>query len=95
MDNKLIELFKEIEEISINEFNRLEVVVDDIIKNKITNEKIISDIFDSILSIVFIDEDIKKEEFYKLYDYCRIFNPSLATDYELILKEILSDEPIK
>lgn len=94
MDNELIELFKEIEKISTNEFNRLTRLVDDIIKNKITNEKIISDIFDSILSIVFIDEDIKKEVFYKLFDYCKKFNPILAYDYELIFKDMLYDESI-
>lgn len=94
MDNELIELFKEIEKISTNEFNRLTRLVDDIIKNKITNEKIISDIFDSILSIVFIDEDTKKEVFYKLFDYCKEFNPILAYDYELIFKDMLYDESI-
>lgn len=94
MDNELIELFKEIEKISTNEFNRLTRLVDDIIKNKITNEKIISDIFDSILSIVFIDEDTKKEVFYELFDYCKKINPILAYDYELILKDMLYDESI-
>ena len=56
MDKELLELFKQVSIISENELKRLDNIVLDIIKNNIKNERVISEVFDSILSLEFIDE---------------------------------------
>lgn len=50
-----------------------------------------SEVFDRVLSIVFIEDDVKRKIFHKLSDYCREFNKELANDYDEILEEDLSD----
>ena len=46
--------------------------------------------FDSILSLEFLDDDKKRKVFHKLSNYCRIFDKKLADDYDEILEENLS-----
>lgn len=79
-------------ESSERELENISDTIDDIIKYKIKDERTISEIFDSILSIEFIEDDIKRNVFHKLSNYCREFDKQLADDYDEILEEDLSDD---
>ena len=63
--------------------------IDNIIKYKIQDERTISEVFDSILSLEFVDDDKKRKVFYKLSNYCKKFNKELAKDYEEIFEQEL------
>ena len=91
MDEDLIKLFKTLSERSDEELEKLSNLVNNIITNEIKDEKVISEVFDSILSVVFIEDDKKRDVFHKLSNYCRGFDKSLADDYDEILDESLSD----
>ena len=77
-------------ELSERQLEDLSDDIDDIIKYKIEDERTISEVFDSILSIEFIEDDIKREFFHKLSNYCRNFDKKLADDYDEILEEELA-----
>ena len=77
-------------EISEKNLEDLSNNIDEIIENNITDERTISLIYDSILSIEFIDDDKKRKVFYKLSNYCQSFNKKLADDYNEILEEDLN-----
>ena len=89
------ELINELIEISNKQLNNLNEEVEKIIKYHITNEQAISKLFDSILSLPFVNDEEVKSLFYKLLNYCYTFNSDLATDYEKIYKEYCCDEDIK
>lgn len=94
MDKKLLELFKQVSIISENELKRLDNIVLDIIKNNIKNERVISEVFDSILSLEFIDEENKGKTFHKLSNYCKTFDSSLADDYDKIFEEFMNEDKL-
>lgn len=91
---ELSELFKQASINSERELKRLYNIVDDVIRNNIRNEKIISEIFDSILSLEFVDEKNKSKIFYKLSSYCRTFDSSLADDYDKIFEEFMDEDEL-
>ncbi len=93
MDKELLELFKQVIIDSDKECKRLSNLVDDIIENNIMSESIISNVFDSLLSLVFIDDN-KINIFHKLSSYCRTFDKSLADDYDKILDEFMSEDDL-
>ena len=93
MDNdELIDLLKEIGKRSENEIEEISNYIDEIIVLKIKDERTISYVFDSILSILFIDDDKKRMVFHKLSNYCRTFNKELADDYDEMLEKDLTDD---
>lgn len=94
IDKELLELFKQVSINSERELKRLSNVVDDVIRNNIRNERIISEIFDSILSLEFVDEENKSKIFYKLSSYCRTFDSSLADDYDKIFEEFMNKDEL-
>lgn len=94
MDKELLELFKQVSIISENELKRLDNIVIDIIKNNIKNERVISEVFDSILSLEFIDEENKGKTFHKLSNYCKTFDSSLADDYDKIFEEFMNEDKL-
>lgn len=94
IDKKLLELFKQLSIDSERELKRLSYLVDDIIKNNIRSESIISNVFDSILSLLFVDNNNKIGLFHKLSSYCRAFNTSLADDYDKILEEFMNEDEL-
>ncbi len=94
MDKELLELFKQVSINSKRELKRLSNIVDDVIRNNIRNERIISEIFDSILSLEFVDEANKSKIFYKLSSYCRTFDSSLADDYDKIFEEFMNEDKL-
>lgn len=91
---ELSELFKQASINSERELKRLYNIVDDVIRNNIRNEKIISEIFDSILSLEFVDEKNRSKIFYKLSSYCRTFDSSLADDYDKIFEEFMDEDEL-
>lgn len=92
MEKELKEMFKLVFELSEKEIDQVSIFVDNIINNQIKNEKTISEVFDLILSIVFIEENKKRIIFYKLLNYCQTFNKQLAADYNKIFEDSLSDK---
>ena len=91
MDKELMDAFKLIADREEKELADLSNLIDEIVENNIQNERTISEVFDLILSIVFIDDDEKRNVFHKLSNYCRSFNKELADDYDEILEEDLAD----
>lgn len=94
MKNKFNELQKAIislGRISEKELENISNDIDKIIEYKIEDERTISHIFDAILSMVFVEDDKKREVFHKLSNYCRGFDKELADDYDKILEEDLTD----
>ena len=94
IDKKLLELFKQLSIDSERELKRLSNLVDDIIKNNIMSESIISNVFDSILSLLFVDNNNKISLFHKLSSYCRTFDSSLSDDYDKILEEFMNEDEL-
>lgn len=94
MDKELLELFKQVSILSENELKRLDNIVIDIIKNNIKNERVISEVFDSILSLEFIDEENKSKTFHKLSNYCKTFDNSLADYYDKIFEEFMNEDKL-
>lgn len=93
MNNKSKELENiliTIKETSERDIDELSDSIDKIIECHITNERTISLIFDTILSIEFIEDDKKIKVFHKLSNYCRSFNEELADDYDKILEQDLN-----
>ena len=88
-------LINDLIEISGKQLDSLSEEVEEIIKYHVTSEHTISKLFDSILSLPFAKDEEVKNLFYKLLNYCYIFNNSLALDYENIYKEYYCDEDIK
>ena len=88
-------LINDLIEISSKQLDILSEEVEEIIKYHVTSEYTISKLFDSILSLPFADDEEVKSLFYKLLNYCYIFNNDLASDYENIYKEYYCDEDIK
>ena len=89
---KLTETLIKIGKISNIELDVISNDIDEIIKLKIEDEKIISCLFDRILNLVFVGDENKREVFYKLSNYCRKFNKELSDEYDKILEEILTDD---
>ncbi len=88
---KIKELIQSIRETGKEELEESSELIDVIIKNKITNERAISSIFDKMLSIEFIEEDELKETYYRLLKYCKKFNKKLSDDYEQFFIEKFDD----
>ena len=59
-------------------------LLDNIIKYKIKDERIISGAFDKMLSIAFATEEDIKEIYYKLLNYTKKIDKELSKDYEEI-----------
>lgn len=92
IEKELNDAVKTLMELSDKEIEEVKYIIDEIIEYGIRDEEIISHLFDRILSIVFIEDDKKREIFYKLSSYTRKFNKKLADDYDEILEEDLNDE---
>ena len=91
-EKELNNAFKALIELSDKEIEEVKNIIDEIIEYKIQDEETISHLFDRILSIVFIEDNKKREIFYKLSNYTRKFNKDLANDYDEILEEDLNEE---
>ena len=91
-EKELNDAFKALIELSDKEIEEVKNIIDEIIEYKIQDEETISHLFDRILSIVFIEDNEKREIFYKLSNYTRKFNKDLANDYDEILEEDLNEE---
>jgi len=62
-------------------------LVEDIIRHQYKDERIISCVFDKMLSIVFVNEEDIKDIYYKFINYTKKFDKELAKDYEEIFIE--------
>ena len=91
-EKELNDAFKALIELSDKEIEEVKNIIDEIIEYNIQDEETISHLFDRILSIVFIEDNEKREIFYKLSNYTRKFNKDLANDYDEILEEDLNEE---
>lgn len=91
-EKELNDAFKALIELSDKEIEEVKNIIDEIIEYKIQDEETISHLFDRILSILFIEDNEKREIFYKLSNYTRKFNKDLANDYDEILEEDLNEE---
>ena len=69
----------------------LYILIDEIIKFKISDENSISQVFDRMLSLEFINEEVLKELYFKLLNYTKNINKELCEDY----KEIYQEKNIK
>lgn len=78
-------------DMSEKELDDISNYINEIIDLKVEDEKTISYIFDSILSIILVDDDKKRKVFHKLSNYCRKFNKELADAYDKILEEDLME----
>ena len=76
-----------ISELNKKELEKLEKIVDRVIKWKIKDERTISMVFDQLLSVVFVDENELKRLYYKLLNYTKTFDEELSNDYEEIFLE--------
>ena len=76
-----------ISELNKKELEKLEKIVDRVIKWKIKDERTISMVFDQLLSVVFVDEKELKRLYYKLLNYTKTFDEELSNDYEEIFLE--------
>ena len=87
-----------ISELNTKELIRYTKLVNEIIKSNITDESIISSVFDQLLSLTFVDEFLLKEVYYKLLNYTMVFDEELSIDYEKIyieqFEEDYEEEPI-
>lgn len=86
MLEKFIDELKEINELlrklNETEFKKIRVLVDEVIKNEITDENTIGHVFDRMLDLDFIDECEIKKIYFKLLDYSKQINEDLSYDYK-------------
>ena len=86
---KLIQIISDMSEQELTTANE---IVDEIIKYKYKDEDSISQVFDRMLSIEFIDMDELKKPYYKLLKYVRKIDKDLADDYEKFFIEKFTDD---
>ena len=91
-EEELIDSLIKIGDMSEQELDDISNYINEIIELKVEDEKTISYIFDSILNIIFVDDDKKRKVFHKLSNYCRNFNKELADDYDKILEDDLKED---
>jgi len=86
-NGKLIELLNSAIDYDNFFLKELSNSIDLIIQCKIVDDNIIVKMFDSLLSLVFVDEVELHNVYYKLLDYTNSFNSELCKDYESIFLE--------
>ena len=87
---KTKELSHTIVDFTANEIISLTDEIDKIINTKCENEKVISYVFDRILSIIFLPKEDLESLYYRLLNYTKEFNKELSSDYEKIFIEHFS-----
>lgn len=92
--NNLNTIINSIINLNEKEYIKLSKNIEYIILNQIIDEKILSDTFDSLLSLVFIDDKRVESLFYKLIQYTSNFNKELSDDYESIFLEQFKDNEL-
>ena len=85
--NELKHMILYISELNKKELEKLDKVVDRVIKWKIQDEQTVSMVFDQLLSVMFVDEEELKRIYYKLLNYTKTFDEELSNDYEDIFIE--------
>lgn len=84
---ELVDMFKIVNQMEQREIEESSQLVEDIILYQYKDERIISDVFDKMLSIAFASEEDIKYIYYKLLNYTKEFDKELAKDYEEIFIE--------
>jgi len=92
--NNLNTIINSIISLNEKEYIKLSKNIEYIILSQIIDEKILSDTFDSLLSLVFIDDKRVESLFYKLIEYTSNFNRELSDDYESIFLEQFKDNEL-
>ena len=90
--NELKHMILYISELNKKELEKLNKVVDRLIKWKIQDEQTISMVFDQLLSIIFVDIEKLQIIYYKLLNYTKTFNEELSNDYEEFFIEYLLEQ---
>lgn len=86
--NDIKELIDKVYNLSLIQIDFINDEINNIIKNSIKDVNQISKVFDSILSLMIIDDIIIEGMYNKLLDYCFRVNRNLAEDYQKIYYEL-------
>ena len=92
MDDKIIELAKQLNDLYELSYNQIKLDIERIIKSKNTNLKLIENYLDRLLNI---PTDKSYQLLKKLCYYCLNFNKEIADFYLNEFKEIYGDEELK
>lgn len=82
--NNIKNLVLNIKNINEDYLKKINKAIDNIIEYKCTDEIIISQTFDMLLSLVFLDVSDIEYSYYKLIHYTKLFDKGLSDDYEKI-----------
>lgn len=93
--NDIKELFEKVYDLSLVQIKMINDEINNIIKNHIKDVNQISKVFDSILSLVFVDDIIREESYNKLLNYCFSVDENLAEDYQKIYYELYHKSKFK
>ena len=82
--DSIFNLIKDIQSVNEEQLKNINIRINNIIKFKCIDENIISQTFDMLLSLVFVNEFDISCSYYKLICYTKLFNEELSDDYEKI-----------
>ena len=92
MNNSFKDNVNYILELNEQELKRLSKLVNEVINNRIKDEELLSNLFDYLLSLLFIDESKLRVVYYKLVNYVNTFNTDLAEIYDEFYKQDFMEE---
>ena len=92
MNNSFKDNVNYILELNEKELKRLSKLVNEVINNRIKDEELLSNLFDYLLSLLFIDESKLRVVYYKLVNYVNTFNTDLAEIYDEFYKQDFMEE---
>lgn len=92
MNNSFKDNVNYILELNEQELKRLSKLVNEVINNRIKDEELLSNLFDYLLSLLFIDESKLRVVYYKLVNYVNTFNTNLAEIYDEFYKQDFMEE---
>ena len=92
MNNSFKDNVNYILELNEQELKRLSKLVNEVINNRIKDEELLSNLFDYLLSLLFIDESKLRVVYYKLVNYVSTFNTNLAEIYDEFYKQDFMEE---
>ncbi len=88
----LVKMCQQAIELSKQQFEMLNIMVNNIINNKVTDYRIIEHVFDLLLDVTYILGDQTRNLYYKLLEYYKTIDVLSSMDYEKYYLEIVGEK---
>ena len=87
----LVKMCQQAIELSKQQFEMLNIMVNNIINNKVTDYRTIEHVFDLLLDVTYILGDQTRNLYYKLLEYYKTIDVLSSMDYEKYYFEIVGE----